>query len=93
MSAYYAANAAGRLIGIVLSGALAQYGGLSACLWGSAIMLAICLLLTFLLPAGSETRRRVAATADLAGGARPSFQDFSKCQLKDGRRPPNFDDS
>jgi Tfp pilus assembly PilM family ATPase len=58
---YYAASAAGRLIGILLSGALAQYGGLSACLWGSAAMLAICLLLTFLLPAGSEARRMVAA--------------------------------
>jgi hypothetical protein len=52
---YYAANAAGRLIGIVLSGALAQYGGLSACLWGSAAMLAICLALTCLLPAGSQS--------------------------------------
>jgi hypothetical protein len=31
---YYAANAAGRLFGIVLSGALAQYGGLPACLRG-----------------------------------------------------------
>jgi hypothetical protein len=28
---YYAADAAGRLIGIVLSGALAQYGSLPAC--------------------------------------------------------------
>jgi predicted MFS family arabinose efflux permease len=54
---YYAANAAGRLIGILLSGSLAQYGGLSACLWGSAAMLGICLALTFLLPAGSEPRR------------------------------------
>jgi predicted MFS family arabinose efflux permease len=54
---YYAANAAGRLIGILLSGSLAQYGGLSACLWGSAAMLALCLALTFLLPAGFESRR------------------------------------
>ena len=53
---YYAANAAGRLIGIVLSGALAQYGGLPACLWGSAAMLALCLALVFLLPTGSEAR-------------------------------------
>jgi hypothetical protein len=37
---YYAANAAGRLMGIPLSGALTQYGGLPACLWGSAAMLA-----------------------------------------------------
>jgi hypothetical protein len=54
---YYAANAAGRLIGILLSGSLAQYGGLPACLWGSAAMLGICLALTFLLPAGSEPRQ------------------------------------
>jgi hypothetical protein len=47
---YYAANAGGRLIGILLSGALAQAGGLAACLWGSTAMLAICLALTGLLP-------------------------------------------
>ena len=40
---YYAANAAGRLMGILLSGALTQSGGMPACLWGSAVMLAICL--------------------------------------------------
>jgi predicted MFS family arabinose efflux permease len=55
---YYAANAAGRLIGIILSGALAQYGGLPACLWGSAAMLAICLGLVFLLPTESDALRR-----------------------------------
>jgi predicted MFS family arabinose efflux permease len=54
---YYAANAAGRLIGILLSGLLAQYGGLPACLWGSAAMLAVCLALVLLLPAGYEGRR------------------------------------
>jgi len=47
---YYAANAAGRLLGIVLSGLLTQAGGLPACLWGAAAMLAACLALTFLLP-------------------------------------------
>ena len=67
---YYAANAAGRLIGIVLSGALTQFGGLSACLWGSAAMLAVCLLLTFLLPAGSEARRAAAARQIDPGAAR-----------------------
>ncbi len=40
---YYAANAAGRLMGILLSGILTQSGGMPACLWGSAVMLAICL--------------------------------------------------
>jgi hypothetical protein len=47
---YYAANAAGRLVGILLSGALTQSGGLAACLLGSAAMLAICLGFTLLLP-------------------------------------------
>lgn len=54
---YYAANAAGRLMGIVLSGLLTQIGGLSACLWGSAAMLGICVAITFLLPAGVGARR------------------------------------
>jgi predicted MFS family arabinose efflux permease len=54
---YYAANAAGRLLGILLSGALAQAGGIQACLWGSALMLATCLAITFLLPTGAGARR------------------------------------
>jgi len=54
---YYAANAAGRLIGILLSGALTQAGGMPACLWGSAVMLAICLAITMLLPTGAGARR------------------------------------
>ena len=55
---YYAANAAGRLMGILLSGLLTQYGGLPACLWGSTAMLATCLALTLLLP----TERSAVAT-------------------------------
>ncbi len=47
---YYAANAAGRLIGILLSGLLYQAGGITACLLGSTAMLAICLAITLLLP-------------------------------------------
>ena len=54
---YYAANAAGRLMGILLSGALTQSGGMPACLWGSAIMLAICFGITLLLPSGASARR------------------------------------
>lgn len=54
---YYAANAAGRLFGILLSGVLAQQGGLEACLWGSAAMLLTCMALTFLLPAEAQARR------------------------------------
>jgi hypothetical protein len=48
---YYAANAAGRLFGIVMSGLLTQYGGLPGCLWGAAAMLVLCLAIVFLLPA------------------------------------------
>ena len=48
---YYAANAAGRLLGILLSGALYQAGGMAACLAGSAVLLAACWAITFLLPA------------------------------------------
>jgi predicted MFS family arabinose efflux permease len=58
---YYAANAAGRLAGILLSGVLTQYGGLPACLWGSAAMLALCLVLTFALQGGEP--RQVAVSA------------------------------
>lgn len=61
---YYAANAAGRLAGILLSGALTQYGGLPACLWGSAAMLAFCLVLTFALPGGVEHRALPVSAAE-----------------------------
>ena len=48
---YYAANAAGRLMGTLLSGLLYSLGGMAGCLTGSAAMLALCWLLTLLLPA------------------------------------------
>ena len=57
---YYAANATGRLLGILLSGALRQIGGMSACLVGSAVMLAICWAITFLLPTKNENASIVA---------------------------------
>lgn len=53
---YYAANAAGRLLGILLSGILTQSGGLQACLWGSAAMLAGCFIVTLLLPSAAAVR-------------------------------------
>ena len=46
---YDAANAAGRLLGTLLSGLLAAQAGLPGCLWGSAILLAICWLTTLAL--------------------------------------------
>lgn len=47
---YYAANALGRFVGTLLSGLLYQAGGLSACLIGSGLMLALCWLATLALP-------------------------------------------
>ncbi len=47
---YYAANAAGRLLGITLSGVLYQVAGITGCLVGSAVMLLLCCLITFLIP-------------------------------------------
>jgi predicted MFS family arabinose efflux permease len=47
---YYAANAAGRFTGTLLSGLLYQWGGLYASLAGSAVMLAACFLTTLALP-------------------------------------------
>lgn len=51
---YYAANASGRLMGTLLSGLLYQLGGMTGCLVGSAVMLALCWLLTLLLPTTAE---------------------------------------
>ncbi len=47
---YYAANAAGRFMGTLLSGLLVQWAGLAAALWGSALMLLLCWLITWRLP-------------------------------------------
>jgi predicted MFS family arabinose efflux permease len=53
---YYAANAAGRFAGTLLSGLLYQWGGLGACLAGSALMLGVCYALTLLLPVSRSAR-------------------------------------
>jgi hypothetical protein len=48
---YYMANAAGRLVGTVLSGALFLVGGLQACLWVSSGLVAAAWLVSSRLPA------------------------------------------
>lgn len=53
---YYAANAAGRFAGTLLSGLLYAWAGLMACLVGSALMLAVCWGLTLALPTGAAAR-------------------------------------
>lgn len=51
---YYMANAGGRLIGTVLSGAVYQVYGLTACLWGAVVMLALAARIGFLLSRTAE---------------------------------------
>ena len=51
---YYAANATGRLAGTLFSGLLYQTGGMTGCLLGSAGMLALCWLITLLLPRAAD---------------------------------------
>lgn len=53
---YYAANAAGRFMGTLLSGVLYQWGGLVLALSGSAAMLITCWLITLLLPTKKKTK-------------------------------------
>jgi MFS family permease len=55
---YYAANAAGRLAGTLLSGLLYQAGGLTACLLGSFAMLAASAAISLALPARSAAPAR-----------------------------------
>jgi len=47
---YYMANAAGRLLGTLLSGLVYQAAGLQACLWVSALMVAVAAIGTLFLP-------------------------------------------
>lgn len=47
---YYSANAAGRLVGTLLSGVLYLWGGLAAALWGCAAFVALTWLLALRLP-------------------------------------------
>jgi hypothetical protein len=47
---YYMANAAGRLVGTLLSGALFLVGGMQACLWASCLMVGLSWLVSLRLP-------------------------------------------
>ncbi len=57
---YYMANAAGRLVGTLLSGALFLVGGMQACLWSSALLVGLSWLSSLGLPAPAHERRAVA---------------------------------
>ena len=61
---YYSANAAGRLVGTLLSGLLYLWGGLPAALWGSAAFVALTWLLTLRLPPIADNIAISLATVD-----------------------------
>jgi MFS family permease len=48
---YYMANAAGRLVGTLLSGGMFLVGGLQACLWTSSLLVAAAFVVSTQLPA------------------------------------------
>jgi predicted MFS family arabinose efflux permease len=63
---YYMANAGGRLVGTLLSGALYQLAGLRGCLWGTAAFAAITAGVSLLLPRTPATL--LPAGMELEGG-------------------------
>ena len=58
---YYAANAAGRFAGTLLSGLLYGAGGIVACLLGAVVMLAACWALALMLPIQAAGTRHAGA--------------------------------
>jgi predicted MFS family arabinose efflux permease len=64
---YYMANAAGRLVGTVLSGALYVLAGLEACLWASAAFVLTAAMLSRLLPATTPAAAHADKTLLTAG--------------------------
>jgi predicted MFS family arabinose efflux permease len=63
---YYMANAGGRLVGTLLSGALYQLAGISGCLWGTVAFAAITAGISTLLPQGEATM--LPASVQVDGG-------------------------
>ncbi len=55
---YYMANAAGRLLGTVLSGWIFQVAGLEACLWVSSLMLLVATGVSLALPSQKASSTR-----------------------------------
>jgi hypothetical protein len=61
---YYSANAAGRLVGTLLSGVLYLWGGLPLALWGSTVFVVLTWLLALRLPPIPEGTTVSLATVD-----------------------------
>lgn len=69
---YYAANAAGRFAGTLLSGLLMAWGGILACLLGSAVMLAACFVVTLALPRAGVQPQLLGEAASTGAVTEPS---------------------
>ena len=59
---YYMANAAGRLVGTLLSGAMFLLGGMQACLWTSTALVAAAALVSSRLPIPPQRQRATGAS-------------------------------
>jgi hypothetical protein len=60
---YYMANAAGRLVGTLLSGALFLVGGMQACLWASCLLVGLSWLTSLRLPSAPAPLQTAAIRA------------------------------
>lgn len=66
---YYSANAAGRLVGTLLSGVLYLWSGLEGALWGSAAFLVTTFVLTLRLPPLDAPSRDAGRPAQAGGSS------------------------
>jgi hypothetical protein len=65
---YYMANAGGRLVGCLLSGALFQLGGLEGCLWGTSVFALAAGVIALALPRTAAHPEKLAAAGVGADG-------------------------
>ncbi|MGA7397320.1 MAG: organoarsenical effux MFS transporter ArsJ [Solirubrobacterales bacterium] len=82
---YYMANAGGRLVGTVLSGAMYQWYGLVGCLWTSFAFVIAAAALSFFLPGAGRTRARSPKKPETPPLPDPLVR--SVCFSHDWRRP------
>jgi len=65
---YYMANAAGRLVGTLLSGVMYQVSGVAGCLWASALFAALASVLSTMLRGSGRELMLTEMKGDAAGG-------------------------
>ncbi len=73
---YYMANAAGRLLGTLLSGVVFQWAGLSGCLWVSLLLLVAAGCLSLPLPRGPAAKTAPLSAENSPGSQRQKKSGF-----------------